>query len=1052
MLKTIIKRDGKVVDFDKQKIVNAILPAMKEADSIDTEYANKVADSISKLNKKDIGVEDIQDLVEEALMKKYPSVARKYITYRAERTRQRRMRSDLMKNIKEKVTCSNNEYANANVDEESFGARKNESAGVMMKEIASEEMLDPEVRKAREDNYLYIHDFVEYPIGQHNCLNIDMAHMLKDGFYTRNGGVRGARSISTAMQLVAVIFQAQSQCQFGGAANIHIDRDLAPFVRISFLKHFKDGLKYLNNDKTYDEFIKQYGDSIHTASIIAPANIFKDFNEKAYQYALDMLEKEGLQAAQALFHNLNTLESRPGSQLPFTSINFGLDTSFEGRCVIKWLLNASLDGIGPHHLTPIFPISIWQYKKDINDRPGTPNYDLFKLAIKSTTSRIYPNYIDCDWISNVPDVHPTKLISNKYIDSEYYICIHTGKFLESEIDSKDTNGAPISLADFWNWVYKEYSVKEKDGVEYIDLRFLKEPIYVDDSSSSYKDYNTNINQHMSKINYICMKYDNENDKYLISLTTDSFEYDYNNGEKSYHLIDKDLKNHKYNPDTEMATMGCVDGKETIRIKINGKEYSDNFENIWKLVNDTYKITSTVFSENTVWINTDGIMKIYDSFSGGFINVKKLIRNNDMGRWYKVWFKEANENQMYSIFATEDHPLPTNRGRIMVKDLKEGDKLFKAMTNNKETYDVVSITKIGSRNRYEYDVETVSDHFDVSGINSHNCRTLIGYDRFGAGYSKQGRGNVIPATMNIAQLGIEYGICLGERSKPDLEGFNKALDKLLRITEKSLLDRYHYICSQRPSAAYFMYDNGTIIDADKSLKEGNVEPSMKHNTLALGYIGLSNALYALFGKYQDDPKARKFGNSVVKKIYDYAKDASERNNLNFGTYSTPAENSCFTIMKKMQKKYGKIKGVTDREYLNNSYHVPVYLKMSVKDKLDIESEYTWMSTSGCITYSEFDSSTVHNQKAMEDIIRYAMEENDHKIVYFAINFPIDNCLDCGYSGEINDKCPQCGSDNIQYLRRVTGYLTADYKTRFNKGKRAEVEDRVKHSRYTNFTNL
>ena len=193
MLKTIRKRDGKIVDFDKQKIVNAILPAMKEADSIDIKYANKVASSISRLDNKDIGVEDVQDLVEEALMKKYPTVARKYITYRAERTKQRQMRSDLMKHIKEKVVCSN------------------ESAGVIMKEIASEEMLDPEVRKAKEENYLYIHDLTEYPIGEHNCLNIDMPHMLNNGFYTRNGGIRGAKSLSTAMQLIAVIFQAQSQ-------------------------------------------------------------------------------------------------------------------------------------------------------------------------------------------------------------------------------------------------------------------------------------------------------------------------------------------------------------------------------------------------------------------------------------------------------------------------------------------------------------------------------------------------------------------------------------------------------------------------------------------------------------------------------------------------------------------------------------------------------------------------------------------------------------------------------------------------------------------------
>ena len=671
------------------------------------------------------------------------------------------------------------------------------------------------------------------------------------------------------------------------------------------------------------------------------------------------------------------------------------------------------------------------------------------------------NYVNSDWISNEPDIHPTKLISHKYIDADNFINFYRAGYEEAFTDGTKSKAIFTDLYGFCKALYEEYSVKEnEDGSECIDLRFLKHPYYIDDSSSSYKDYNTSLDQHISKLNYILFRFNEEEEKYEVALTTDSFEYDYMVGDHSSpikiidhkHLIDEELKNHKYNPDTEMATMGCVDGNEMIRIRIDGKEINSYFEDIWEKLIIDYKFSMNIYSKNTVWINTDSRVEIYDSFSGGFVNVKKFIRNDDMGRWYKVWFKEEKSNQIYTIFATDNHPLPTTRGRVEVKDLKENDKIFKTMTHNTETYNIISITKIGKRNRFEYDVETDSDHFDVSGINSHNCRTLIGYDRFGAGYSKQGRGNVVPATMNIAQLGIDYGICLGEREKPDLEGFNKALDNLLKITEKSLLDRYHYICSQRPSAAYFMYDNGTVIDADKSKEAGNVEPSMKHNTLAIGFIGISNALYALFGKYQDDPKARKFGNSVVKKIYDFAKDASERNNLNFGTYSTPGENSCYTIMKQMQKKYGKIKGVTDREYLNNSYHVPVYLKMSVKDKIDIESEYTWMSTSGTITYAEFDASTVHNQKAMEDIIRYAMESNDHKIAYFAINFPIDNCLDCGYSGEINDTCPKCGSDNIQYLRRVTGYLTADYKTRFNKGKRAEVEDRVKHSRYTDFTNI
>lgn len=233
-----------------------------------------------------------------------------------------------------------------------------------------------------------------------NCLFADLVPLLTNGFITRNGDVRGAGSFSTACQLVAVIFQAQSQCQFGGIASAHIDRDLAPFVKKSFVKHFKNGMKYIEQKEIDKEleyflgFLKNNEENIHIDN-----DVFKKY-EKAYEYANDMLEREGKQSAEAMYHNLNTLESRPGSQLPFTSINYGLDITPEGRLVTKWLLNASIEGIGKNHLTPIFPISIFQYKKGVNDREGTPNYDLKKLAIKSLSKRIYPNIVNCDWSKN----------------------------------------------------------------------------------------------------------------------------------------------------------------------------------------------------------------------------------------------------------------------------------------------------------------------------------------------------------------------------------------------------------------------------------------------------------------------------------------------------------------------------------------------------------------------------------------------------------------------------------------------------------------------------
>ncbi len=291
--------------------------------------------------------------------------------------------------------------------------------------------------------------------------------------------------------------------------------------------------------------------------------------------------------------------------------------------------------------------------------------------------------------------------------------------------------------------------------------------------------------------------------------------------------------------------------------------------------------------------------------------------------------------------------------------------------------------------------------------------------------------------------VEYGICLGKRKKADLKGFWEALRNTLELCEKGLLERYEIIKKQSPKAAPFMYQNNIIQGAEEC--ENTVENAVKHNTLAIGLIGVAEMCVALFGKnHAEDKEVHKFALSVVKCIHDYANEASDRNDLNFGCYFTPAEGLCRTALKELRKRYGVIENVTSHEYLTNSVHVPVWQKISIYDKLRVEAPFTKYATSGCITYIEFESTFVKNTKAVEDIIDYAFNELD--IPYLAFNFPIDSCLDCGYQDEFNDKCPQCGSKNIQQLRRVTGYLTTDYRN-FNDGKQAEVKERVKHSLYT-----
>lgn len=207
--------------------------------------------------------------------------------------------------------------------------------------------------------------------------------------------------------------------------------------------------------------------------------------------------------------------------------------------------------------------------------------------------------------------------------------------------------------------------------------------------------------------------------------------------------------------------------------------------------------------------------------------------------------------------------------------------------------------------------------------------------------------------------------------------------------------------------------------------------------------MANALQILIGKDQTTEEGMELAIKIEKLFNRRCDEFKHEYNLNFGVYFSPAENLAYTAMTIFKEKHGIIKNVSDKKYFTNSIHVPVYDKVDVFEKIDIESKLTGYSNAGCITYAELDSSAVNNIKALEKIVIYAMDKD---IPYFAINVPVDMCADCGYQDEINDKCPQCGSSNIQRLRRVTGYLTGNYTTAFNLGKQEEVENRVKHNRF------
>ena len=400
-MKTIVKRDGREVPFEKEKVREAIRKAFFAVDGEISSYAEEKAFTISSyiagLEDETLSVEQVQDLVENGLMAtRRKDVAKAYIRYRDERSRVRNRDNRVRQLAKEKLLGLSDDKQNANVDENSFGGRIGEATRVLTKSIALEDIISEMSRNNHESNEIYVHDLDSYAVGLHNCLSIPFDDLLANGFTVRQTDVRPAGSVNTAFQLVAVIFQIQSLCQFGGVSATHLDWTMVPYVRKSFYKHFKDGMKYLCDlDETNSETLK----SVSNTSSIEDEN-YKDIFPEVYRYAIDMTEREVHQAAEGMFHNLNTLQSRSGNQLPFSSINYGTCTLPEGRMVIKAILECSIEGMGKLHRTSIFPCQIFQCMKGVNRVPGDPNYDLFRLALKSTSLRLYPNYANVDWSGN----------------------------------------------------------------------------------------------------------------------------------------------------------------------------------------------------------------------------------------------------------------------------------------------------------------------------------------------------------------------------------------------------------------------------------------------------------------------------------------------------------------------------------------------------------------------------------------------------------------------------------------------------------------------------
>lgn len=302
-----------------------------------------------------------------------------------------------------------------------------------------------------------------------------------------------------------------------------------------------------------------------------------------------------------------------------------------------------------------------------------------------------------------------------------------------------------------------------------------------------------------------------------------------------------------------------------------------------------------------------------------------------------------------------------------------------------------------------------------------CRTANGFDINGFGQLKDGRGNIAPVTIIMPTLAMEAKeqyeeLCNNKDNQPLVDLINiflTMLDGKIHEAKDMLIERFEWICSQSPKSAQFMYENHTMAGY---IPEEGIRSALKHGTLAVGQIGLAETLQILIGKDHTTEEGMELAKKIEQLFKDRCAEFKQEYKLNFGVYYSPAENLCYTSMQKFKQKYGEIPNVSDREFFTNSIHVPVWTYVNPFEKIDIESQLTGYSSAGCITYVELDSGVKNNLKALETIVNYAMDKD---IPYFAVNVPNDTCVECGYTDEIGNNCPQCGSEHIERLRRVTG---------------------------------
>lgn len=988
------KRDNRLVDFNSSKIKTAIQECCKRIQKDYQEETQKVKEHLTEivdnvclhLPKNDtVKVEEIQDTVEQELSKVSPQVAKEYIIYRYQRNVARDSNSALtqiyMNLTSKKSSDMDLKRENANINSDTAMGMMLKFGAEASKEFCLNHLIKPKYARMHRNGDIHIHDLDFYPM-TFNCSFIPLGKLLKRGFSTGHGHISEPQTIMCASSLACIILQANQNEMYGGQAYSCWDYDLAPYVAKSYVKilnrlvstKVEQEVK-LNLDDLYEKEGTLFSE-VSQGTIMKEILRYTEHVEYIMQEARKLIYKEVRQAMQASIHNFNTLQSRAGSQTPFSSVNYGTDTSEEGRMITKAILEETYKGLANGE-TSIFPVQIFKVQNSKNALEGTPNYDLFKLACKVSAKRLFPNFVyqDSPYNAQYYDGRKeTEIAVMGAVRGDETVTIKCGTdiYKDIRIDS--------AMQIIRNYT-KHKAKKSKDNHEFSHKCGVYKITHI--SGKYYVGSSKNIGRRFNEHKYSIRHYGKLGDIYFLDdYNVDNYKFEvlelcdiddlWKTESKYINLEDPLVVNYK-----DSKNNGNFDSFNRV-LALNGVKYSDIQLNE-RATHWNRKIDSDCF-----------IMS-----RGQFAPIRSLIINNEYSplKLYEVTYLKNSKE--YKLHITEDHPLATQRGRVRCDELKVNDCIFDCETFKK--YLITSI-KVTDEKCFTYDFEVDNDMFDLSGIVSHNCRTRTIQNVHNPEQNvTSGRGNITFTTINLPRLGL--------LAKHDLNKFFKLFDDRIECCISQIYDRFNFISKKKVYNFPFLMQEGVYLDSEKLDDDDEILESLKNGTLAVGFIGLAECLKALIGKHQGESvEAQELGLKIIQHLRDRMDLESKNSNLTWGCFATPAEGLSSRFTKIDQKKFGKIEGVTDRKYYTNSFHVPVYYNTSIVHKIDVEAPYHEICNAGSISYVEMDGDITKNVEAFEQVVQYAKQKN---MCYFSINHPVDVCPVCGYTGVIYDECPKCG---------------------------------------------